>query len=87
MDTNIESRLAEIEGKVDEMYAILKNMRFYSRLTFWVTTALIVGPLLLLPFVIPAFLSSLSLPSDSGTGTQSSANSADLTNLISQLGL
>lgn len=58
----MEMKLAELEGKLDAVYASSEKMRKYFLTTLIVTIVLIIGPLLLLPLVIPAFLSSLVLP-------------------------
>lgn len=84
MDT--DAKLAAIEQKLDELQKTIKSMRFYSRLTFWVSAVLIIGPLLLLPFAIPFFLSSLSA-SMGTTGGATGLDSGTITELRSLLGL
>lgn len=84
MDT--DAKLAAIEQKLDELQKTIKSMRFYSRLTFWVSAVLIIGPLLLLPFAIPFFLSSLSATMGT-TGGATSLDSGTITELKSLLGL
>ncbi len=59
----IEKKLSEIEAKVDAVFASSEKMRKYFLWTLVITIVVIVGPLLILPFVIPAFLSSVTLPS------------------------
>lgn len=58
----IELKLTELEVKVDAVYASAEKMRKYFLWTGIVTLAVIVVPLLLFPFIIPAFLSSGTLP-------------------------
>ena len=52
-------KLAELAGKVDEVYKTTNRMRLYAKWTAIITVALIVIPLLILPLVIPAFLASV----------------------------
>ena len=85
MDTSTETRLTAIEAKIGEMHALLKKMRLHSLITFWVSMILIIGPLLLLPFAIPFFLSSLSIPTDPNGAA--GIDSATLTELRSLLGI
>lgn len=58
----IEIKLAELEGKVGKMYQSSEKTRTYMAWGFWITVAVIVLPLLVLPLLLPAFLSSVSLP-------------------------
>jgi len=58
----MEVKLAEISGKLDNVYASAEKMRKYFLWTLWVTVGLIVVPLLIIPLVLPAFLQSLTLP-------------------------
>ena len=72
----MEIKLAELNGKVDEVYKSTERMRLYAKWTAIITVALIVIPLLILPLVIPAFLASVG----GGAGAGS-------TDTLSQLGL
>lgn len=56
------ARLDSLEAKVDAVYASSEKTRKYFLWTGIITLALIVIPLLILPLVIPAFLSSVSIP-------------------------
>lgn len=60
--SNIEKKLVELEAKIDATYASSEKMRKYMMWTAIITVCVIVIPLLILPFVIPAFLSSVTLP-------------------------
>lgn len=57
----IEIKLAELEGKVDAAYQSSEKMRTYLLWGFWLTVAVIVLPLLVLPALVPAFLASQGL--------------------------
>ena len=54
----IELKLAELTGKVDEVYADAEKMRKYTKWTAIVTVALIVIPLLILPLALPSFFAA-----------------------------
>lgn len=54
----IEIKLAELEGKLDLVYASSEKMRKYFLWALWITLGAIVIPLLILPLVVPAFLAS-----------------------------
>ncbi|HVZ75756.1 MAG TPA: hypothetical protein VG934_00585 [Candidatus Paceibacterota bacterium] len=58
----MEIKLAELEGKIDATFQSSEKMRKYMLWGFWITVGAIVIPLLILPAVIPAFLSSVTLP-------------------------
>jgi type II secretory pathway component PulF len=60
--SKLQLKLAEIEGKIDATFASAEKTRKYMMWTAIVTVAVIVIPLLILPFVLPAFFSSLALP-------------------------
>ena len=60
--SRIEMKLVELEGKVDAALASSEKMRKYMLWGFWITVGAIVVPLMILPFVIPFFLQSLTLP-------------------------
>ena len=52
-------QLDRIEAKINETYASVEKMRKYMLWGFWITVAVIIIPLLILPLVVPAFLGSL----------------------------
>jgi hypothetical protein len=58
----IEIKLAELQGKVEAAYQSSEKMRKYMLWGFWITVAVIVIPLLILPLFLPAFLGSVTLP-------------------------
>lgn len=60
--SNIEKKLIELEAKIDATYASAEKMRKYMMWTAIITVGVIIIPLLILPFVIPAFLSTVTLP-------------------------
>lgn len=61
----IELKLAELEGKLDATFASAEKMRKYFFWTMIITVAVIVVPLLLLPLVLPAFLASQGVDTNS----------------------
>lgn len=60
---NIESRLLVIEGKLDELLVSEQKRRKFAMWTLIVTVAVIVLPLIFLPFAINSFLQTLDLSS------------------------
>ena len=58
----IEAKLVELSEQLDKTYRSAEKMRKYFFWTMIITVALIVIPLLVLPFVIPAFLQSVEIP-------------------------
>jgi hypothetical protein len=58
----IEIKLAEIDGKLDVSYQSMEKVRTYLMWGFWITVAIIVLPIFILPLFLPAFMSSLVLP-------------------------
>jgi len=58
----IEAKLATLEEKLDKVFVSSEKMRKYMLWGFWITVGAIVVPLLILPLVIPAFLSSITIP-------------------------
>jgi hypothetical protein len=62
---SIETRLASIEGKLDDLVTSNKKLRTYLLLSIAVPLILLVLPLLAIPFILPFFnnyLSTLTLP-------------------------
>lgn len=53
-----EEQIKNLEAKLDVIEADVKKMKKYFLLTFWVTIALFILPLLGLMFAIPKFLNS-----------------------------
>lgn len=60
MDQELLQKFEEQNVKLEEIYKVVKQTRNYFRLTFYVTMALIVLPLIGLLFALPTFLSSTS---------------------------
>ena len=54
----MEVKLAELQGKLDQVYASSEKMRKYFLWAFWITIGAILIPLLILPAVLPSFLAS-----------------------------
>jgi len=55
-------KIGELESKINAIYVSSEKMRKYFLWTLIVTLVVVVGPLLLLPLVIPAFLQSVTIP-------------------------
>ena len=64
----MEIKLAELETKVDATFKSSEKMRKYFLWTMWVTIALIIIPLLILPAVLPSFLASQGVDTSSLQG-------------------
>jgi hypothetical protein len=64
----MEIKLAELSSKVDETFKSSEKMRKYFLWTMWITLALIVIPLLILPAVLPSFLASQGVDTSSLQG-------------------
>lgn len=58
----IEVKLAELEVKVNAAVTSSEKIRKYLMWTAIITAAVIILPLLILPLLLPAFLSSVALP-------------------------
>lgn len=58
MEPNIQSKLEELEAKIDAVYVSTEKTRRYFQIVMWVTIAMVVLPVLGLMFVIPAFINS-----------------------------
>jgi hypothetical protein len=74
----IELKLAELTGKVDDVYKSSERMRLYAKWTAIITVALIVIPLLILPLVLPAFFAAEGVGTGGGGGTNSSLSGLGL---------
>jgi hypothetical protein len=55
----IEMKLAELEGKVDAAYESQEKVRKYLVWGFWLTLAVILIPLLILPTLLGPFMSAV----------------------------
>ncbi len=58
----MEMKLALLEGKLAEVQESSEKMRKYFLWAFCITLGAIALPLLILPLLLPAFLSSVSIP-------------------------
>ncbi len=55
----MEEQIKNLETKIDLLSADIKKLKRYFALTFWITIALVVLPVIGLAFAIPSFLSGL----------------------------
>ena len=53
-----ETRIQQLEEKIDAIYESVEKTRKYFMVVMWVTLALVVLPALGLVFAIPAFINS-----------------------------
>ncbi len=58
----LSQKLSELESKVDAVYKSSERIRKYFLWTGIITLVVIVVPLIILPFVIPLFLQSITIP-------------------------
>lgn len=58
MDQEMQTKIAEMERKIDEIYVSVEKTRKYFLWTMIITVAVVVLPLIALMFVIPSFLSN-----------------------------
>lgn len=58
VDSDTALKLAELEGKIDAIYASVEKTRKYFLWTGIITVAVIIIPLFILPFLLPAFFAS-----------------------------
>lgn len=58
MDQEIQTKIVEIERKIDEIYASVEKTRKIIMWTGIITIAVIVLPLIAMMFVIPSFISN-----------------------------
>jgi len=56
MENDIQTKIAELEKKVDAVYESVEKMRKYMMWTGLVTLGLIVLPLIALAFIIPSLI-------------------------------
>ena len=55
----MEDQIKNLEAKIDMLAVDVKKMKKYFAMTFWITIALVVLPVIGLAFAIPSFLSGL----------------------------
>ena len=60
MNEEILQRLEVSEKKIDAVYESVKKIQQYFKWTFYVTIALFVLPLIILVFIMPAFISNIT---------------------------
>jgi len=58
MEPNIQTKLSELETKIDAVHVTVEKTRRYFQITMWVTIAMVVLPIIALLFIIPAFINS-----------------------------
>lgn len=61
-----ERQLAQLEVKIDQVYALVEKTRKYFLTTIIVSVVLIVLPLIGLVFMIPTFLDTLNTATELG---------------------
>jgi len=64
MEPNIQTKLEEMETKLDAIYKSTEKTRRYFQIVFWVTIAMVVLPLIGLVFAIPAFINTYTTTLD-----------------------
>ncbi len=60
MDPKIQEQLDSIEVRVNEIHTSVEKIRWYMKVTAWVTIIVFVLPLIGLFFAIPALMRSMS---------------------------
>jgi hypothetical protein len=60
MDPQLQSKLLELEGKINMIYTSVKRIQLYFLITAIITVAAIVLPLIGLMFAIPHLLNGIS---------------------------
>lgn len=60
MESDTHARLAALEVKLDAILSSVQKTEKYFKLTFWITVIFLVGPLLLMAFVIPSLMRQMS---------------------------
>ncbi|OGG41590.1 hypothetical protein A2837_00140 [Candidatus Kaiserbacteria bacterium RIFCSPHIGHO2_01_FULL_46_22] len=58
MEPNIQSKLGEIEAKIDAVYASAEKTRRYFQITMWVTIVAVGLPFIGLLLAIPVFVNN-----------------------------
>ena len=59
MDPKVQEQLDEQEIKINKILTSVRKTENYMRWTFWITIIVVVLPVVLLLFAIPAIISSL----------------------------
>jgi hypothetical protein len=60
MDPKIQEQLDEQEVKIELILQSVKKTQKYMQITFWATVVLVVLPMLLLAFAVPAIINTFS---------------------------
>jgi len=60
MDPKLQEQLNEQEVKINEILKSVKSAEKYMKLTFWVTIVVVVLPLVIFIFAIPAIISTFT---------------------------
>jgi uncharacterized membrane protein YjjP (DUF1212 family) len=58
MEPETQTKLEEIDAKLNAIYASVEKTRKYFLIIMWVTIAMVVLPAIGLIFVVPSFISS-----------------------------
>lgn len=61
MDPEINNRLIALEEKIDSIWKSVEKTRKYFLITMWSTVVVVVLPLILMLFAIPAMINNLSV--------------------------
>ena len=61
-NTALETKIVELQTKVDAIYVSVEKTRKYFLWTLIITLVVVVLPLLVLPFAISALLKTITLP-------------------------
>lgn len=61
-NTTLERKLTELQSKVDSIYVSVEKTRKYFLWTLIITLAVVVLPLLVLPFAVSSLLKTITLP-------------------------
>jgi len=64
MEPNVQQKLQEIEAKIDAIYVSTEKTRRSFQVVVWVTVAVVVLPLIILLFAIPAFIRTYTATMD-----------------------
>lgn len=85
MEPELSGRIAELETKVDAMYASVEKLRKYFLWTGIITVVLFVVPLIGLIFVIPSFINSYAQIGNFDSSGSSNAAPGEINSLNSLL--
>jgi len=58
MDPQLQQQLDEQSAKLDAIFTSVRKTERYFKITFWITVAVFVVPLIASVFIIPAIISS-----------------------------